>query len=394
ALQNYLFNNLPQLMEGRVEALVRDNLAKQPDTKLRDMVHKAMGEELRPLSFFGAILGTITGALLLTMPEISNVQYLIAVSAIAYGITGWGTNWLAIRMLFKPYNPVKIPGTPWTLPFTPGVVAKYKARFAKSMGRFIGDRLLNQGNLKENFSKNQARLESGFKELFSKNDYQYIHQLLEENKENLSQQGSKAFLDLVQNHQHSLLQQIENWKQQHAEKTLGELGLKAKPSFLQKFLESERLIDQLDGLLDRQMQVWQEKDAAIKDILPRPWSKSLFQLIHDLVVKELLKQEKNIEDKDLLDLLNPALLETKISEFLSKNLEEILSPSQEEKLKEQIFDFLRNRIQEEALLNRIYKFIDDRLQEEFAPGKPIKDFFGGRFVNLIENNLNQILQRI
>ena len=52
AIKKYLLENLPTLMKGRIETLVKENLAKQPDTKLRDMVYKAMGEELRPLSPF------------------------------------------------------------------------------------------------------------------------------------------------------------------------------------------------------------------------------------------------------------------------------------------------------------------------------------------------------
>ena len=38
------------------------------------------------------------------------------------GVIGYCTNWLAIKMLFRPYNEIKIRGR--VLPFTPGIIPK------------------------------------------------------------------------------------------------------------------------------------------------------------------------------------------------------------------------------------------------------------------------------
>lgn len=47
-------------------------------------------------------------------------------------VIGYCTNYIAVKMLFKPLNPVKLGN--WTLPFTPGIIPKGKARMAKAMG--------------------------------------------------------------------------------------------------------------------------------------------------------------------------------------------------------------------------------------------------------------------
>lgn len=62
-------------------------------------------------------------------------------------IIGYCTNYIAVKMLFKPLKPVKI-GT-WTLPFTPGIIPKGKARMAKAMGEAVGDHLLTKQDLEQ-----------------------------------------------------------------------------------------------------------------------------------------------------------------------------------------------------------------------------------------------------
>lgn len=53
---------------------------------------------------------------------------------------GYCTNWLAIKMLFKPYKQKKIFGI--RIPFTPGVIPKERERIAAQIGKTIGNYLL------------------------------------------------------------------------------------------------------------------------------------------------------------------------------------------------------------------------------------------------------------
>ena len=49
------------------------------------------------------------------------------------GVIGYFTNYIAVKMLFRPLKPVKIGGR--TLPFTPGIIPKGKPRLAKALGK-------------------------------------------------------------------------------------------------------------------------------------------------------------------------------------------------------------------------------------------------------------------
>lgn len=57
------------------------------------------------------------------------------------------TNSIAIKMLFRPINPIKIGN--FTVPFTPGVIPKEKERIARKIGEVISKELLNEEVLKK-----------------------------------------------------------------------------------------------------------------------------------------------------------------------------------------------------------------------------------------------------
>ncbi len=58
---------------------------------------------------------------------------------------GYGTNWLAIKMLFRPVKPIKIGKL--TLPFTPGIIPKRKEKLAVAMGVMVGKNLFTKQDM-------------------------------------------------------------------------------------------------------------------------------------------------------------------------------------------------------------------------------------------------------
>ncbi len=60
-------------------------------------------------------------------------------------LIGYCTNYIAVKMLFRPLKPVMIGN--YTLPFTPGIIPKGKERLAKALGRAIGDTLLTKEDM-------------------------------------------------------------------------------------------------------------------------------------------------------------------------------------------------------------------------------------------------------
>ena len=62
-------------------------------------------------------------------------------------VIGYCTNYIAVKMLFRPLKPVKIGNK--TLPFTPGIIPKGQGRIARALGQAVGEHLLT----KEDFKK-------------------------------------------------------------------------------------------------------------------------------------------------------------------------------------------------------------------------------------------------
>ncbi len=70
-------------------------------------------------------------------------------------LIGFGTNYIAVKMLFRPYKPIKI--GKFTLPFTPGVIPKRKKELAKSLGNTISNELLTNNDIKDIFLSEEVK---------------------------------------------------------------------------------------------------------------------------------------------------------------------------------------------------------------------------------------------
>lgn len=76
-------------------------------------------------------------------------------------VIGYFTNYIAVKMLFRPLRPIKI--GKWTMPFTPGIIPKRKPALAKALGKAVGTTLLTTEDLKntllsENVKKSVSEL--------------------------------------------------------------------------------------------------------------------------------------------------------------------------------------------------------------------------------------------
>lgn len=81
------------------------------------------------------------------------MAYLIG--AVIGAIIGLFTNWLAIKMLFKPHTEKRIAGV--KLPFTPGLIPKEKERIAKSVAESVGEHLINQESVSKALNKEEVK---------------------------------------------------------------------------------------------------------------------------------------------------------------------------------------------------------------------------------------------
>ncbi|MBO5525262.1 MAG: DUF445 family protein [Clostridia bacterium] len=69
-------------------------------------------------------------------------------------VIGYFTNYLAVKMLFRPYYPKKI--GKWTLPFTPGIIPKRQPALAKAIGSAVGKNLFTGDDLANLLGKEET----------------------------------------------------------------------------------------------------------------------------------------------------------------------------------------------------------------------------------------------
>ena len=62
-------------------------------------------------------------------------------------VIGCFTNYIAVKMLFRPLNPIRIGS--FTLPFTPGIIPRGRTRLAKAVGAAVGESLLTEESFTE-----------------------------------------------------------------------------------------------------------------------------------------------------------------------------------------------------------------------------------------------------
>lgn len=62
-------------------------------------------------------------------------------------IIGYCTNYIAVKMLFRPLKPIMIGN--FQLPFTPGIIPRGRKRLAKALGEAVGGTLLTPSDIEE-----------------------------------------------------------------------------------------------------------------------------------------------------------------------------------------------------------------------------------------------------
>jgi len=93
-------------------------------------------------------------------------------------IIGYSTNYIAIKMMFRPLNEVRIGKI--KIPFTPGIIPKNKSRIASAISRTVSNDLLSEEDIKK------ALLSVDTKESLRKELTPFIREFLVENNKSLN----------------------------------------------------------------------------------------------------------------------------------------------------------------------------------------------------------------
>ena len=79
----------------------------------------------------------------------------IMIPPIIGAVIGYCTNYIAVKMLFRPYRPIKIGKL--TVPFTPGIIPKRKKDLAHAIGNMVGKSLVGDDELREVFCSEKMK---------------------------------------------------------------------------------------------------------------------------------------------------------------------------------------------------------------------------------------------
>ncbi|QSX05312.1 DUF445 family protein [Sedimentibacter sp. zth1] len=198
-LRNQITLNLSPILQKFIRSLSETNLNKLSDEELCEMAKSFIGNNLKPIMYFGGMLGIVAGIIIaIVNPNATIVEPLSLVNALTYSLVGFSTNAIAINMLFKPYNEIKfLKKVPFFRHFSLGYIAKNKAILADSMSYGINKYLLSKDSINELFDIYETSIKDNIKANVSENNYEKINNIISNNSDNIVNYLSKKSYDYL-----------------------------------------------------------------------------------------------------------------------------------------------------------------------------------------------------
>jgi uncharacterized membrane protein YheB (UPF0754 family) len=364
--------NLDNILKNNVSLAVSRELNKYSSIEIRNMVENFMGKELQPINYLGAGLGIVAGGgyYVVTAP-LAN-PYLNYATPLIYGITGVVTNKIAIKMLFKPYEEKRIFGI--KVPFTPGVVAKNKPKFAKNISNFVKNGILSDKSLKVIFENSKSQIESLLFKKISQNNYQAFDRILKEDDilDKLSHKSFEAGIALIEKNSEIITEKIFE--------IISSIDLKEYKEPIKDRIKQEiRAIDYGEKI---QFII----DEFIYDNENLLEYKEYLFLAVDNFIQNLI--DKFIELLNLENLTTFILkYEKEYNEFIQKSLNSILNENIQKNISAQISKKIISLASNDEL-------IDSLIENSLSKDKKLNEIFGGKLVYLLEKNLDYMIENM
>ncbi len=193
AIMSFIDSSLGSLIEGRIKAIVKQNLKKLSNEEILELMQDFMGRRLKPLTYLGALLGAIVGVLI-GFPtgayENGLTPYSMGYNVIIFAILGYLTNVTALFFIFRPYKPL------FKMKFAQGIIIKQIPVFAKTMGKMVTEHLITEESINSLLIDNEFKMKHDFYTLVSDNDYNTVRQFLIDSKPN----SIKIMTDLMRSY--------------------------------------------------------------------------------------------------------------------------------------------------------------------------------------------------
>ncbi len=276
------------------------------------------------------------------------------IGALIGAVIGYITNWLAIKMLFRPREAKYIFGM--KLPFTPGLIPKEKSRIANKVGETVGTHLLNSDSLSK--ALKDDKIKAKFNEVAKEKINQVINSnsTLEDSlKDTLGENYYALKENMINNIAKTILESIKEEEFKNKVKfyivdSIKE-GLNKKPEKIIDFINSNKFREIIINTLE------EEKTR-------------------DIIGKALLKEVKTLGKEDLT-------IEEVIPENIKPYIEEYVKSQ-----KDTLVDIIKNLLRDDQVSHKIKSAINDNIPSivsMFLSG----DVIYGKLVSLVDKSLNE-----
>ncbi len=390
-------NNLPELLRDRVSQAVADNLFQLSVEDMRKVVESFMGTELKPLTYFGGLLGFIAGLML----EILGGGLLAAtagpgrllIAMLVYGFVGFLTNVLAIKMIFRPYQPKKIAGL--QVPLTPGLFARNQERFAIAVGDFVQDDLLEPYRISSLFQQKRSEIENLIHAEMSKNNYRRVRALTRVSSTLIATKTVDWLADFIyqdsEKISEGLVGNIENWE------ITSDLLLKIKENIIEVYQEIEIEENILSDIILKINDYFLTKDQALNNYISSDQKDNLVEFLLDKSIdygQRLFKASGDKEDKKLANYKQKSLEQIislgqglLVEELSARNIKELIPTSSRSRITTASVEGLLGSLKEGRAIPKVSKVFQDYLQRY----KKTEGDWGENLIFLLEENFNSIL---
>ncbi|MDK0577843.1 DUF445 domain-containing protein [Clostridium perfringens] len=276
------------------------------------------------------------------------------IGALIGAVIGYITNWLAIKMLFRPREAKYIFGM--KIPFTPGLIPKEKSRIANKVGETVGTHLLNSDSLSK--ALKDDKIKSKFNEVAKEKINQVINSnsTLEESLKNTLGENYYALKgNMINNIAKTILESIQE------EEFKNKLKFYIVDSIKERLNKNpEKIIDFINSNKFREVIINTLEEEKTRDIIG----------------KALLKEVKTLEKEDLT-------IEEVIPENIKPYIEEYVKSQ-----KDTLVDIIKNLLRDDEVSYKIKSAINDNIPSivsMFLSG----DVIYGKLVSLVDKSLSE-----
>lgn len=382
-----LVEKLPSILDGNIKKFARNNLRKYNEDEICDIVQSFMGDQLKPLSVFGAILGVVVGVgyQLVYPNSIGGYGFPGGVldTIMSCGIMafiGYITNVVALWMIFHPYKENKIVAKiPFFKKFALGYIPAHKNEFASGMAKLIDDELLNKEEINRVFKLKNNNMKSVLMMLVTNDDYQLLVNLLRDKKQATAKYVYERILKYCTKDS-CLSERISN------SILNGKLDKFIKKDSILAFIPN--LISKLDNIkvsLVSHINMKLSDKNKVHDILPIG--------VYAGIEKYICIQINTLMDEKFEQLKNIDF----VSKFVKEYYEEydlLIKKSAKEIFSEEILDDIKNNIQTKIegycssnLKADVSGFIKQFLKSGLDENNTIGSMFNGKIKRIIDENL-------